>query len=94
MDRTWDLQVNSLALYLLSYKSYLPLSIYFSPDPGWTKKQIRDLVETVKSFVGNLYMNRKKKPGIEETQVSDDEPPQTARPEEGQNSLDKISSFK
>lgn len=70
------------------------MQIYFSPDPGWTKKQIRDLVETVKSFVGNLYMNRKKKPGIEETQVSDDEPQQTARPEEGQNSLDKISSFK
>ena len=70
------------------------MQIYFSPDPGWSDKQTRNLIEATKNFVGDLYMNRKKKPSVEETQVSDDEPQEVARPAEGQYSLNNISSVK
>ena len=46
----------------------------FAPGTNWTKKQIRELIDMTKTFVADLYMTRKKKTEVEDTQVSDDEP--------------------
>jgi len=50
------------------------MQAYFAPDPNWSKKQIRELVDMTKTFVADLYMSRKKKTEVEDTRVSDDEP--------------------
>jgi hypothetical protein len=36
------------------------LTIYFNAFPSWTHKQMRELVETLKSFAAALYIERDK----------------------------------
>jgi hypothetical protein len=38
------------------------MRIYFAPYSNWSKVQIRNLIETIKSFIATLYMDRKKEP--------------------------------
>jgi hypothetical protein len=49
------------------------LRIYFAPFPEWSKKQMRDLVEVMKSFVSHIYMNRPKKKPEREMEVAKDD---------------------